>query len=398
MLKKLLKLRIDGSIDIGCNSIKGISLKKNKIDGFAVEYLPQGAILSGNIEDHLAVKDVLREISQKLKFKNKNVVVSLPIQNFFVKFIEIPMVDEKEKLNMIEAELEDIVPNFDPDDFLTHFVSLGLGHENENIMAITIPKEKIKEIIEILESEKIIAIKIVPDFVSLFNLLNSYREELVGTDEFVSIMLIDIGAEATKLFIERDGMIKMHRIIAIGGNDFTDIIERIYNIDSERAEEEKRKLELKDNDDYFEEETTYEEDDEEVYHEIGELVEELNQQIIRSIEFYKSQESVPGVDAVILLGGASKIKGYERFLEKNLMMVLKKMPIDLFFNLEDDSKIENKKIKKSEKTIEEDTEEDIEEENIDKEKIDEENYNLNSIIDSKIMAAALGNIIEEVKK
>lgn len=395
MLKKLLKFKIDGSIDIGCNSIKGISLKKNKVDGFAVEYLPQGAILSGNIEDHLAVKDVLKEISTKLKFKNKNVIVSLPIQNFFVKFIEIPLVEEKEKLHMIEAELEDIVPNFDPDDFLTHYVSLGLGVENENIMAITIPKEKIKEIIEILESEKIVAIKIVPDFVSLFNLLSSYREELVGTDEFVSIMLIDIGAEATKLFIERDGVIKMHRIIAIGGNDFTDIIERIYNVDSEKAEEEKRKLELKDNYEYFEEEL-YEEEDEEVYHEIGELVEELNQQIIRSIEFYKSQESVPGVDAVILLGGASKIKGYDRVLEKNLMMAIKKMPIDLFFSIQESSG-SNTKNKLKEKV-----KENIEEDNFENQEIEEKEENIpeyiNNIIDSKIMAAALGNIIEEVKK
>ena len=68
--------------------------------------MPQGAILSGNIEDHQAVRDSLKSIISKLGLRNKGIVVSLPVQNFAVKFLKIPLVGQKEKKALIESELE----------------------------------------------------------------------------------------------------------------------------------------------------------------------------------------------------------------------------------------------------------------------------------------------------
>lgn len=86
----LFKTKIEGSLDIGSSSIKGVVLKGKAIDKYAFEPLPQGAILSGNIEDHQAVRDSLKSIISKLGLKKqRDSNILFPVQNFAVKFLKI---------------------------------------------------------------------------------------------------------------------------------------------------------------------------------------------------------------------------------------------------------------------------------------------------------------------
>ncbi len=317
----LFKTKIEGSLDIGSSSIKGVVLKGKAIDKYAFEPLPQGAILSGNIEDHQAVRDSLKSIISKLGLRNKGIVVSLPVQNFAVKFLKIPLVGQKEKKALIESELEDVIPNYESENYITEFLSLGSLGDIEDVVAVAIQKEKVRDMVESLTYAKVKPVKIIPDFVSLFNLIQHTKEIMIDKTESASIMVVDIGAEATKIFVEKDGVLKMQRIAAIGGNDFTDVIERNQNMDYFDAERYKKKLELKDEE---------EEDHQDEYQEISELIEELNAQIKRSIEYYKAQEGVPGIDGLIVTGGPSMMKGYQNILENSLIIEMKSFPIERY--------------------------------------------------------------------
>ncbi len=317
----LFKTKIEGSLDIGSSSIKGVVLKGKAIDKYAFEPLPQGAILSGNIEDHQAVRDSLKSIISKLGLKNKGIVISLPVQNFAVKFLKIPLVGQKEKKALVESELEDVIPNYEPENYLTEFLSIGSLGDLEDIVAVAIQKDKVRDMVESLTFAKVKPVKIIPDFISLFNLIQHTKESVIDKTENASIMVVDIGAEATKIFVEKDGVLKMQRIAAIGGNDFTDVIERNQNMDYFDAERYKKKLELKDED---------EDDHHDEYQEISELIEELNAQIKRSIEYYKAQEGVPGIDGLIVTGGPSMMKGYQNILENSLIIEMKSFPIERY--------------------------------------------------------------------
>lgn len=317
----LFKTKIEGSLDIGSGSIKGLSLKGKAIDKYAIETLPQGAILSGNIEDHQAVRDSLKSIISRLGLKNKNVIVSLPVQNFAVKFFKIPVVGIKEKKALIENELEDLIPNFEPAAYVTEHISLGVMNDMEDVVAISVQKEKIRDMIESLTFAKVKPARIVPDFVSLFNLIQYTKESVIDNTNAASIMVVDIGAEATKIFVEKDGLLKMQRIAAIGGNDFTDVIERNQNMDYISAEKYKKSLELKDSD---------EDGHTDEFHEISELIDELNGQIKRSIDYYKAQEALPGIDGLIVTGGPSMLKGYQNILENSIVMEMRAFPIERY--------------------------------------------------------------------
>ncbi len=332
----LFKEKIEGSLDIGSSSLKGLRLKKSKVTGVNIRELDNGVIVNGTIEDYLTISEELKTLIEDLELKNKELVVSLPIQNFFIKFLTVTQVGEKEKLALVESELEELVPNFDPEDFITDYVNLGEvendnsteGEGQENIMAITILKSKVKELIEILTTLKVIPVRIVPDFVSIFNLVQMEKDYKEVTDE-ESVMLVDIGSEATKIFIERDGIIKMQRIVAIGGNDITEVIQRFYNTERDKAEEEKKRLELlNDHDD-----DEYDEDgSREIFMEVAEIFDELENQIRVSIEFYKSQERRPGIDRIFLIGGTSLIKGFKQNLEKALDLEVDEIDLTRFLS------------------------------------------------------------------
>lgn len=333
----IFKDKIKGTLDIGSSSLKGLSLKKGKIDKILLKELENGVVVNGNIEDYLSISEGLKNMIEELELKNKEVVVSIPIQNFFIKFLEINPVGEKEKKLLIENELEELVPNFDDENFITDYIDLGSStggrlsneEEKESIMAITILKSKIKELIEILTTLKVVPVRIVPDFASIFNLVQEakFEKEITADD---TVMIIDVGSESTKIFIERDGIMKMQRIVAIGGNDITEVIQRFYNSDRHNAENEKKRLEL------LEEPEIIVEDgfSKEVFSEVAEIFNELENQIRVSIDFYKSHEGRPGIDHMFLFGGTSLIKGFKESLEKNMDVEVEKIEFTKYLSEE----------------------------------------------------------------
>lgn len=329
----LFKEKIEGSLDIGTSSIKGLKLKKGKIEALNIRELNSGVIVNGNIEDYLTVNEELKIIIDNLELKNKELVVSIPIQNFFIKFFQISDVDEKERRALIDNELEDIVPNFDSINFITDYVDLGAYKTDDsnsegnliNVMAITIPKNKISELVEILATLKVKPVRIVPDFISIFNLVQM-EKEFIDIEDEESIMFIDVGSESTKIFFEKGGQFKFYRIISIGGNDITSVIERFYNVDREKAEEEKKRLELISDNELISIE------EKEVFKEIEDLIMELEDSIKISIDYYKSQENVPQIDRVFFTGGTTLLKGFKQIIEKNFEVEIENIDIGRYFS------------------------------------------------------------------
>lgn len=329
----LFKEKIEGSLDIGTSSIKGLKLKKGKIEAMDIREIKSGVIVNGNVEDYLTVNEELKTLVENLDLKNKEIVVSIPIQNFFIKFFQISNVDEKERKALIINELEDIVPNFDHNEFITDYVDLGpskiVSSESElpqiNVMAITIPKNKINELVEILVTLKTKPVRIVPDFISIFNLVQM-EKKFMDVEDTESIMFIDVGSESTKIFFELGGQFKFYRIVSLGGNDISSVIERFYNIDRERAEEEKKRLEL------LAEKDNYSEEHKEIFKEIEDLVNELEDSIKISIDYYKAQEGVPQIDRVFLTGGSTLLKGFKQIVEKDFEVEIENIDIARYFS------------------------------------------------------------------
>ena len=212
--------------------------------------------------------------------------------------------------------------------FLIGLLSLAhLNYINESAGFFETMKSTIDEVIKCINTKVSFAGGgvIGAFFISIFNIVQM-EKEFIDIEDEESIMFVDVGSESTKIFFEKGGQFKFYRIISLGGNDITSVIERYYNVDRERAEEEKKRLEL-----LFEDDNrTIEEM--EVFKEVEDLIAELEDSIKISIDYYKAQENAPSIDRIFLTGGTTLLKGFKQIIEKTFELEVETIDIVRYFS------------------------------------------------------------------
>jgi len=306
MFKELFELQINGTIDVGSSGIKGLSLKNKKFDRFVIEKF--------SIEEEdkfLRLNDAMGEVVNKLKLKNRNVVMTLPAQEFFIKFIDLELNEDMDKEVLINEELEDIIPGYSAENYITQELLLKEEGNYERIMTMSIDRERVESLLEVMDSNKVKVLTILPDFIATINLLERIREESGKTEE-QNLMLLDMGSENLKIFITTNSLVKVNKVANIGGNDLTQIIMESKNIGFLEAEQEKRTLEVRNE--------TLEDDVEvnqaDMFLSMTKLFEDIFEQIRMSMDFFYESDGISKVDKIILIGGGTLMRGFKKNVEE----------------------------------------------------------------------------------
>jgi len=306
MFKELFELQINGTIDVGSSGIKGLSLKNKKFDRFVIEKF--------SIEEEdkfLRLNDAMGEVVNKLKLKNRNVVMTLPAQEFFIKFIDLELNEDMDKEVLINEELEDIIPGYSAENYITQELLLKEEGNYERIMTMSIDRERVESLLEVMDSNKVKVLTILPDFIATINLLERIREESGKTEE-QNLMLLDMGSENLKIFITTNSLVKVNKVANIGGNDLTQIIMESKNIGFLEAEQEKRTLEVRN--ETLEDDVEVNQDD--MFLSMTKLFEDIFEQIRMSMDFFYESDGISKVDKIILIGGGTLMRGFKKNVEE----------------------------------------------------------------------------------
>lgn len=142
-------------------------------------------------------------------------------------------------------------------------------------------------------------------------------------EEEGSFALIHLGAEETSINIIKGGELQFSRKIEIAGNDLTQALTepfsvegREFNLSIERAEEIKKQygIPLSDSNQKTEEGIPLSR----IMFILRPLLERLLTEIIRSIDFYKTQLKEKGIERVYISGGCAKLKNLREYLTGGL--------------------------------------------------------------------------------
>ena len=124
-------------------------------------------------------------------------------------------------------------------------------------------------------------------------------------------MIVDIGGETSKIFMNTLGTLSMLRIVGIGGNDFTEVIKDHEMLDHEGAELQKQQLELGDD-----ENRTYKSQGEmSMFKDLTLIVNELTTQIEDSLGYFNTNLAEGSINKIILTGGGALIKGFKTYFD-----------------------------------------------------------------------------------
>lgn len=314
-LDDLVREKSRGSIDIGSRGVKGLSLKGGIVGDVIVEKF------NHNEEKETQLNEILSVMVERLNFKGKGITLSLPGQNFQVKFIRINQEDVEDRDKYIFEELEEMIPGYSQEEYLTETLTINLDEYNEEVLCITIRREEIEYLLNFLESLRVKVLKIIPDFVSIYMLLEKFKSEKEA-DENRYRMIVDVGHESTKIYALNDEVMNFYRFVLMGGSEFSEIIKNYKDINYEKAEEKIIELELHEQDS-----ETLDSTEKAMMDELTEAFKELESQIRLSYEYYFRERSSSVIDELVFVGGGSLLKGLKAYVKKSLE--LEAMPLYL---------------------------------------------------------------------
>jgi type IV pilus assembly protein PilM len=293
-------------LDIGSSAIKAIELKpagkSYKVTAYGSEPVPPDSIVDGAIIDGAAVVDAIRRVFDSRGIKTKDVAASLSGNAVIVKKISLPAMTEAELSESIYWEAEQYIP-FDIQDVNLDYQILDAGNaasgkSTMDVLLVAAKKEKIADYTGVIGQAGCTAMVVDVD---AFALQNAY-EANYGTEPDAVVVLLNVGASATNINILNGDQSVFTRDIAIGGNAYTEALQKELNLPYEQADQLKHRMDV--------EGATFED----ARPVLRAVTENVMLEIQKTFDFFKATASSDRVTRIVVSGGASRSEGFTEML------------------------------------------------------------------------------------
>ena len=292
-------------LDIGSSSVKAIELKPAgkgyRVSAIGVESVPPDSIVDGAIIDGGAVADAVRRLFANKRFKAKDVVASLSGNSVIVKKITLPTMTEAELADSIYWEAEQYIP-FDIQDVNLDYEILdgGNGQGSMEVLLVAAKKDKIGDYTNAISQAG--RTPVVVD-VDVFALQNAF-EVNYGLDPSSVVAIVNAGASAININILSGGQSVFTRDVSMGGNAFTEAVQKELNLPFESAEQLKKGFDV--------DGATY--DDARAV--LRAMTDNVLLEVEKTFDFFKATASNDRIDRIMLCGGASRVEGFAEALRE----------------------------------------------------------------------------------
>ena len=229
-------------LDIGSSAVKLVELKDRKgsfqLQKVAVEALSPEAIVDGSIMDSSLVVDAIHKLNDQAKVKNPNFATSLSGHSVIIKKIQVPAMSQEELAESIQWEAEQYIP-FDINDVRLDYVVLteaAPGEGQMDVLLVAVKRDKVNDYMSVISQAGRTPALVDVD---AFALQNCY-EVNYDLDPLKVVALVNMGAAVTNINILARGQTVFWRDLSFGGNQFTEALQREYNLAFDQAEALKR--------------------------------------------------------------------------------------------------------------------------------------------------------------
>ncbi len=290
-------------IDVSPTSLKAVKLRGNReapelteVDAVDFGLTAPDSAGEGNIRPE--IEDGLFEFAEQHPVGDGVITVSLPSHTTFNRFTTLPPVTEGRTEELVKHEAQQHIP-FPLEDVIWDYQEIQKeGTGNVEVIIFAIKKEIVNEFLQSMKRAGMNPDIIQFSSVALYNFI-LYDQP---TDQTTAVL--DLGANNCDLMII-EGERHWTRDIPVSGDDFTEAIQREFDVSFEKAEQMKRSVGSS--------------RDPEKFREILEPVyRNLIQEVHRSIGYYKSMSSDSTIDQIYLTGGGSRTFYLEKFISENM--------------------------------------------------------------------------------
>ena len=291
-------------IDVGQCALKALKLqwRDNKLRAIGFDVIEHAKILSQPDADEQAlIRSALGKFTSRNSIKGSTIVISVPGQASFTRFIKLPPVEPRKIPEIVRYEARQQIP-FNLEDVVWDHQTISPPSAGPREVEVGIFAMK-RDIVNDYVSD-FLAMRIEPDIVqmspvALYNFLRYDRKDGGG-----ATLLMDVGAENTNLVIA-DGDRVWIRNVPLGGNNFTQALVKEFKQPFSKAENLKRHAA----------ESKYAR---QVFQAMRPVFGDLLTEVQRSIGYYTSLHRDSRIERVVALGNAFRLAGLAKFISQSL--------------------------------------------------------------------------------
>jgi len=299
-------------IDIGSSSVKLVQLKDVKgsyqLLSVGILPLPPEAIVDNSLMDSAAIVAAVKNLAASLGVKSIDAACSISGNSVIIRKILLPAMPAEELEDQIVWEAEQYIP-FDINDVNMDFQIMSpdiVDPSKMNVLLVASKKDIINDYVSVF-SEAGMNLGVVD--IDSFAVQNAYEMNYdVNPDDVLA--LINIGASVMNINIVKEGLTLFTRDVQMGGNLYTEEIQKQMGVSSDDAESMKL--------------LAHETNNAALLDVLAKVNETITQEIRRSLDFYNSTANDDRITKIYVCGGCSKVYGLVGAISEKLSL-----PVDL---------------------------------------------------------------------
>src|SRR6202049_1160292 len=299
-------------LDIGSSSIKAVELKGTKqgdeLVSFGLEALAQDTVVDGAIMDAPLVAGAISNIFETQKFKPRAVATAVSGHSVIVKRVSLPMMTEEELYDRIQSEASQHIP-FDIADVNLDHQLLESVDSQLDVLLVAVKKDKILNHTNVLAQAG--KNSVVVD-IDAFALQNCF-EVNYDPDPGQTLALLNIGASVMNINIVRGGIPLFTRDVSVGGNQYTDALQKELDLSYEDAERLKRGDSLP---------SVTDEQKQQILRSVSDI---LTLEIQKTFDFFRATASGENIQRIVVAGGTARVPGLVDLLREEFAMPVEEL-------------------------------------------------------------------------
>ena len=290
-------------IDIGECALRALKLTRigQDVRLEAFDVIEHSKILTQPDADKASLaRSALEQFLARNDLGESVVAVSMPGQGGFTRFVKLPPVEQKQVPEIVRFEAEQQIP-FPIDEVIWRWQAFTTPDSPDIEVGIFAVRRT--DVTGVLDQFKqfgvdVSVVQMAP--LALYNFME-FDGQLAKEG---ATLLIDIGAAKTDLVISEGSRI-WTRTLQLGGNNFTQVLMKVFKLSFSKAERLKRTAAT----------SKYAR---QIFQAMRPVFAELAQEIQRSIGYYTSLHRESRLRKVIGLGNGFRLPGLQKYLEQSL--------------------------------------------------------------------------------
>ncbi len=299
-------------LDIGSSSIKSVELKSTKagyeLVSFGMESLAPDTVVDGAIMDAPQVANAISRIFDSASVKTKNVATSVSGHSVIVKRVPLPLMSEEELYDRIPAEASQHIP-FDIADVNLSYQLLESMDSQMDVLLVAVKKDKILNHTNVLAQAGKTPVVVDIDAFGLQNCFEVNYEPDAGQ----TVALLNIGASVMNINIVRGGIPLFTRDVSVGGNQYTDALQKELDLSFEDAERLKKGETLP---------SVTDEQKQQILRSVSDI---LTLEIQKTFDFFRATASGENIQRILVAGGTARVPGLVDLLREEFAMPVEEL-------------------------------------------------------------------------